>query len=470
MQQKSKPARIVTTLLLAFAIAYSMTMAMTTLAHSEPYRLPGGAAPYDDPFIAAGFRALFTCSAHFWAGRELPDIESVELLDTAKLELPLPKIDAARRLVSAEDGQGHTRIAAFRDSMGCTLLPPHWTEANIPELPYVSLPPIPDVSTLPFPRGDEARPRPNRAQQALLETAFDGATYGEGTITAGVVLIHNGAIIAESYGPGFGIHSGYRTWSTAKSISASLIGIAVKQGLLDLEQPAPIPEWQAPGDPRASITGNHLMWMSSGLWGQGNNTNAVYFGGQDVISGATTTHLETAPNTRWKYANNDTLLLMRALRHVLDNDFDYLRYPYDVLLHKIGMFHTRMETDHLGNFIGSSQVYTTARDLGRLGLLYLNDGVWEGQRILPEGWTQFVATPAPTRPPKDNVRGYGAQFWLYGTFDGIPAGTYTTAGNKGQLSTIVPEHNLVIVRTGVDPQGRGWNHVQFIRDVLQTLE
>ncbi|MCZ6656932.1 MAG: serine hydrolase [Gammaproteobacteria bacterium] len=466
MPAKKNLASTIVMLLSVFAIA----LPSSADTANPPYRLPGGAAPYDDPFIAAGFRALFTCSAHFWAGRPLTDIVDIELLDTAPLGLPLPEIDATRRLVSAADGEGRTRIAAFRDSMGCTLLPPHWSEADIPKLPYVSLPPIPDMADKPFPQGDKARPRPNRSQKALLKKAFDGTTYGDGTITAGVVLIKDGEIIAESYRPGFGIHSGYRTWSTAKSVSASLIAIAVKQGLLDLDQPAPVPEWQAAGDPRAAITVNHLLWMSSGLWGQGNNTNAVYFGGQDVVSGATTTHLEAAPNSRWKYANNDTLLLLRALRHVLGNDLAYLRYPYDELLHKIGMFHTRMETDHLGNFIGSSQVYTTARDLGRLGLLYLNDGVWQGQRVLPEGWTEFVATPAPSRPPEANVRGYGAQFWLYGTFDGIPAGTYTTAGNKGQLSTIVPEHNLVIVRTGVDPQGHRWNHVQFIRDVLDTLD
>lgn len=139
------------------------------------------------------------------------------------------------------------------------------------------------------------------------------------------------------------------------------------------------------------------MWMSSGLYSEGNNTNAVYFGGQDVVSGATGTPLEAEPGERWKYANNDTLLLLRALRHVLDNDLDYLRYPYDKLFHKIGMYHTRMETDHAGNFIGSSQVYTTARDLARFGLLYLNDGMWDGERLLPEGWTEFVAEPCPIR-------------------------------------------------------------------------
>lgn len=439
-------------------------------AQQSPYQLPGGAADYSDPYIAAGFRALFTCSAHFLMHRELADIERVELADTRALGLPSPGIDAERGLVRAADGKGRSVIAAFRDSMGCTVLPPHWSTGDVPRLPYVQRAlPRHDVDT-PYPFGDGAAPTPDREQQALLDRAFDGASYGDGTLTAGVVIIRGGRIVAERYAPGFGIHQGYRTWSTAKSISASLIGIAASRGLIDLDAPAQIPEWQGPGDPRAAITPTHLLHMSSGLWSEGSNTNAAYFAGQDVISAATTTHLEAAPGSRWKYANNDTLLLLRALRASLDDDLSYLRFPYESLLHPIGMFDTWMETDHLGNFIGSSQVYTTARDIGRLALLYLNDGVWGDRRILPEGWARFVATPAPALPPAPGRQGYGAQFWLYDTIEGVPPGTYTTAGNKGQFGTVVPAHDMVVVRTGVDPLGSQWNQPQFVIDVVAAFD
>lgn len=209
--------------------------------------------------------------------------------------------------------------------------------------------------------------------------------------------------------------------------------------------------------------------MSSGLHSGGNNTAAVYFGGQDVISATTTTDLETEPGSRWKYANNDTLLTLRALRYKLDDDLAYLRFPYDELLHKIGMYHTLMETDHLGNFIGSSQIYTTTRDLARFGLLLVNDGVWMNRRILPESWVEFVRTPAPTRPPAIGERGYGAQFWLLGTLPGLPADTFTSAGNKGQFVTVIPSQNLVVVRTGVDPLGHRWNQPAFVAEVLKRL-
>lgn len=188
-----------------------------------------------------------------------------------------------------------------------------------------------------------------------------------------------------------------------------------------------------------------------------------------MISAATTTPLEVAPGTRWKYANNDTLLLLRALRAVLNDDTRYLRFPYQELFEPLGMHHTWMETDHAGNFIGSSQVYTTARDLARFGMLYLADGVWEGRRLLPEGWTEFVATPAPTRPPQTGELGYGAQFWLLDQLPGIPPGTYTSMGNKGQFVTIVPDRKLVIVRTGVDPRGSSFDQSAFVRAVIDTF-
>ena len=443
-----------------------------------PYQRPAGIADESEPLIVAGYRALFTCSAHFFAGRPLEDIKKVELVDVEGLAYPDPVIDTQRRLVTASDRSGEiVRVAAFRDTMGCTLLPPHWAIGDVPRLPNISYRSAPDVSKLAFPAGDRVTlPRDGFDSQhpalgAVLERAFDGATYASesGVVTTSVLIAKDGKLIAERYRPGFGIDAGYRTWSTAKSISAALIGIASRKGVLNIDDPVRIPEWSFPGDPRQMITYKHLLWMSSGLFSAGSNTNAIYFGGQDLISAATTTPLEAQPGTRWKYANNDTLLLLRALRHRLGSDLDYMRFPYDELLHPLGMYHTRMETDHLGNFIGSSQTYTTARDLMRFGLFLANDGVWNGRRILPEGWLRFSATPAPTRPQQSGQWGYGAQFWLLDQMPGVPRGTYTSAGNKGQYVTVVPAHHLVIVRTGVDPNGKRFSQDALVADIIRAL-
>ena len=445
---------------------------------ATPYRRPAGIADANEPLIVAGYRALFTCSAHFFAGRPLDDIKKVELVDVEGLGYPDPVIDERRRLVTATDASGSiVRVAAFRNSMGCTLLPPHWSLTDVPRLPNVAYAPAPDVSALPFPAGDlvtlpedglDAR---YRALRPVLENAFDASTYASesGVVTTAVMIVKDGKLIAERYRPGFGIHSGYRTWSTAKSISAALIGIASGEGILNVDAAASIPEWADAGDPRQAISYKHLLWMSSGLFSGGSNTDAIYFGGQDVISAATTTALEVEPGTRWKYANNDSLLLMRALRNRLGNDLDYLRYPYDKLLHPMGMYHTRMETDHLGNFIASSQTYTTARDLTRFGMLLANDGVWNGKPLLPKGWVRFSVRSAPTKPPQIGEWGYGAQLWLLDQMPGVPKGTFTTAGNKGQYVTIVPGHDLVIVRTGVDPNGTRFAQHTFVADVVKAL-
>ncbi len=433
------------------------------------YQLPAGVAEYGDPYIAAGFRALFTCSAHFIMERPLSDILAVELLDTTALGLPEPGIDEARGLVRAGDGTGRQVTAVYRAPMGCTVLPPDWTDAHIPFLPDIRIDRSAGDQDDLFPDAQPLESSLNRSQRELLERAFDARTYGEKTLTASVIILRDGKVLAERYRDGFGPTQGYRTWSTAKSISATLIGIAAGEGLLEIDDPLALDAWTGPGDARAQITWQDLLWMSSGLHSGGNNTYAVYFAGQDAESAATTTHLEEEPGTRWKYANNDTLLLLLGLKQLLGNDLEYLRYPYDRLLQRIGMNHTWMETDHAGNFIGSSQVYTTARDLARFGQLYLQDGVWNGERILPTGWAAFVAEPAPAFQRELSRQGYGAQFWLYDGLSGLPAGTYSTAGNKGQHATIIPASNMVVVRTGVDPLGHRFDQPRFAADAMRAF-
>jgi len=430
------------------------------------------------PHIVAGYRAIFTCSAHFVAGRPLEDVKRVELVDVEQFGFPDPAIDDARGLVISRDRAGTVeRIAAYRPGMGCTLLPPEWGVAEISRLPFIPRDAPPDRTAVSFPDGDRVDLPPNGLDPAyarlapLLERAFDGKAYAKraGTVTTAAIVIHRDRIVAERYRPGFGSTSGYRTWSTMKSITAALIGIAAGEGLIDLDAPLDLSEWSGTGDARAGITPRQLLWMSSGLFSGGSNSAAVYFGGQDVVSAATGTALEATPGSRWKYANNDTLLLGIALRRALGDDTRYLRYPYEKLLHRIGMFHTTAEVDHLGNFVVSSQTYTTARDLARFGLLLRHDGVWLGQRVLPEGWVKFLATSAPTRPPVPGEWGYGAQFWLFDQMPGVPQGTFSTAGRKGQYVTVVPKHDLVIVRTGVDPEGSEFMQDRLIADIVRAI-
>ena len=210
--------------------------------------------------------------------------------------------------------------------------------------------------------------------------------------------------------------------------------------------------------------------MASGLHSDtaGNRTDAIYFGGTAVTERAVGWPLEVAPRSRFRYANNDTLLAIRALRAELGDGEQALAFPFETLLWKIGMTRTYPETDWQGNFVLSSQVWATARDLARLGLLYLADGVWNGQRILPEGWRDYVSRPSGPQP--DRTLGYGAAFWLLNRTPGVPADAFAALGNRGQLIVIVPSRDIVIVRRGEDPAGHNFDFLGFTVDTLAALD
>ena len=369
---------------------------------------PAAHAQMIPPELAAGFKAGFTCSAVFHAGRSLEEVRQDELAGINQLDkLPDPVIDYDTKAVTcAYSTEKPPRLAVFRDGIGTFLLPPGATLTDVASLPVVDIPmPDGDPSSIPWPDGDmvsEAPLPPNIDAEQLdkaVEEAFVGKQY-EPHKTIGVAVVYKGRIIAERYAEGWNMHTQYRTWSTAKSITNALIGILVRKGKLRVDQPAPIPEWQGEKDPRRHITIENLLHMSSGLDSEGANTFTAYWGGIDTAEDAARSKLEVEPGTRWKYANYDTLLLMKSAREVLPDLETYLTFPRRELLNKIGMRHTFPETDPYGNFILSSQVYTTPRDLARFGLLYLHDGVWNGERILPEGWVEYSMTPAPARKQK----------------------------------------------------------------------
>lgn len=445
----------------------------------------GVAVAEDSPHtlaLAAGYKAAFLCSGLYDAGEPQSEIAADDLegiypqYQTAVRTLTA-KIDPAAKTVSvAFDARLPPRIAAWRPSLGCAQLPIGADSKAVARLPRLSaMPPPVDTDIRPWPDGDHADLPPRSIElEAVVDRAFDRKTYGEGANTTAVLVVKAGDIVAERYRPGFDAHRSQRTWSVAKSLTATLIGRAVQLGLLRVDAPADIPEWRAPGDPRAQVTLADLMHMASGLWtdGPGNRADEVYLGGAAVTQTATAMPLEAAPGTRFRYANNDALLAARALRARLGDGQRALAFPFKELLWRIGMTRTTPETDWQGNFVLSSQVWSTARDLARLGLLYLNDGVWNGERLLPAGWSRFVAAPAPAQPggAAAGGPGYGAFFWLYGPRQGLPAGTYAMEGNRGQYVFIVPARGVVVVRRGFDADGRApFDVVGFVRDVLGGL-
>lgn len=422
--------------------------------------------------LAAGYKAAFLCSGVFNAGRPeaeiaADDLEGIYSQYQALVRTLPATVDRQARTVSvAFDDKLPPRIAAWRPNLGCAQLPIGAPAADVARLPRLALaPPTPRAA---WPDGDEkALGRAPRTLAPAIAKAFDPAIYG-GKTTA-VVVVKDGKIVGEQYRPGYDLHTPQRTWSAAKSLTATVVGRAAYLGKVQVDAPASIPEWRTPGDPRAGVTLAQLLHMNSGLWtdGPGNRTDEVYLGGGLVTEWATRMPLEASPGTRFNYANNDTLLAARAVRASLGDGEAALAFPFTEVLWRIGMLHTTPETDWQGNYILSSQVWTTARDLARLGLLYLNDGVWNGERLLPQGWAKYVATPAPAQPAKGP--GYGAFFWLYGPAQGLPEGTYGMNGNRGQYVFIVPSRGVVIVRRGFDSAEARFDETRFARDVLAVL-
>jgi CubicO group peptidase (beta-lactamase class C family) len=429
----------------------------------------------DDPHtraLAAGYKAAFLCSGVFNAGQTEAQVATDDLEgiypDYQALVRTLPAtVDRQAKTVSVPfDDKLPPRIAAWRPGLGCAQLPIGAPASGVAKLPQLAI--KPPAAKSQWPAGDEGATAPGPAKLApLLAKAFD--SYG-GSTTA-VLVLRDGKIIGEQYRAGYDLHTPQRTWSAAKSLTASVVGRAVQLGKVKVEAPANIPEWKTPGDPRAAITLAQLMHMNSGLWtdGPGNRTDEVYLGGGLVTEWATRMPLEVAPDTRFRYANNDTLLAARSVRATLGDGKAALEFPFAELLWKIGMRHTTPETDWQGNYILSSQVWTTSRDLARLALLYQNDGVWNGERLLPAGWSKFVATPAPVQPTGDGP-GYGAFFWLHGAKQGLPEGTYAMNGNRGQYVFIVPSKKVIIVRRGFDSAQARFDEVKFARDVLAALD
>jgi CubicO group peptidase (beta-lactamase class C family) len=342
---------------------------------------------------------------------------------------------------------------------------------------------------VPWPDGDrlDVTPLPGdvnaRTLDAAARFAFDRTARGHASqITLSLLVVYKGAIILERYAPGVDMTTKTRTWSTAKSLAATLVGIAVADGKLALDAPLPFRNWGAgsdpvpESDPRTRVTLRQVLHMSSGLDPVDNGPEAytagspvAYFGGASSARLARDRRLVRAPGSTFDYENYDSLLAVYALRTILGDDRAYLEYPRRALFDRIGMRNTVAGIDRFGDYVLSSQVYTNARDLARFGLLYLNGGTWNGARILPESWVRFVRTPAPAR--NNQRREYGGQFWLVpDTLTDLPQDAYSTAGSRGQYVIIIPSYDLVIVRRGEDWLARDtFSNWELVREVLKAF-
>ncbi|WP_008295042.1 serine hydrolase domain-containing protein [Congregibacter litoralis] len=438
--------------------------------------------------IRNGVQSLLTCNGLFTSRRTLEQVFEQELAYLGDRVLgdasggPYTVYPRERAVSVGGDDAGPAVISAFRKGIGCVVMAPDMSLSDINSQPVLDMPyPKIDPQTLDWPNGDANAVMPIPATinadalKAASDWAFNRSTEEQDTLS--LLVIHQGKIIHERYAEGIDHTTRTRTWSTAKSIAATLIGMRVDSGKMSLDGPLGIewaPRLSGGKDPRNAITLRHLLNMSSGLYPvdsfnmeYATGSGLSYWAGASSVDGARNRGLVRQPGSFWDYENYDTLLAVKAFKNTLGSQSAYLEFPRKRLLDRIGMRNTLLSTDRFGDFILSSQVYTNARDLGRFGLLYLNNGMWDGERLISEKWITFSRTPAPASKARGSD--YGAQWWLVpdSRKKDVPADAYSTAGNRGQYVIIDPSHDLVIVRRGLDYGKQGFNRWDLLREVLK---
>ena len=407
--------------------------------------------------VATGTVGHTLCSEVFVAGLDpgqafreifgsMPGIRHIPLLRY--------HVDRAKKDVTATVAGNFASRAAYQDGFGCALVYGGVTN------------PVPVAGAAdgahPAQGTDIAGPSvvepANEKLRDALDRAFAEPPGGPPRGTKAVVVLHDGRVVAERYAPGYGIDTPLLGWSMTKSVVNALVGILVRQGRLSVAGPAPVPAWRDPSDPRHAITVEQLMRMTSGLALDETNSgfdpsSRMLFTEPDMAGFAESALLVAPPGTRYHYSSPSTLILSCMVRDAAGGGAeDVRRFAERELFDPLGMRGVTLELDAAGTPVGSSYMYATARDWARFGLLYANDGMVNGRRILPEGWIRYSASPTP-----GSRDGYAAGFFTNrGESDfgrqrvrgGMPADSFFASGTQGQRIVIAPADRLVVVRLG----------------------
>ena len=439
--------------------------------------------------ISNGVQAVLMCNGLFTSGRSLEQVFEQELAylpnRVGTIEGGDYLVDRELKAVAVGGSESGTVIrAVFRKGIGCVVMAPDQHFGHIDDLPKLDLPhPDSDPATTAWPMGDviDSKRLPSYIDRTALKAASDWAFHRptDEQDTISLIVVHKGQIIHERYADGVDMMTRTRTWSTAKSIAATLLGMLVEGGSLDLDAPLGL-DWLPDvdgrdDDPRNAITLRHVLNMSSGLYPvdgfnmeNATGSGLAYWAGAGSVDKARSRALIREPGSHWDYENYDTLLAVFAMKQALGNQKTYAEFPRVALFDRIGMRNTLASTDRFGDFIMSSQVYTTPRDLARFGLLYAQGGIWQGKQLLSKEWIEFVRTPAPSTASRKND--YGGHFWLVpDNRNDVPKSAYMAAGNRGQYVVIVPSRDTVIVRRGLDYGKQGLDPWDLTREVLQAI-
>ncbi len=431
--------------------------------------------------IITGYSAKMACSCQYLGGRSLESVQQEEL-GKSPLSLASLENNRADSSVTATVFGLAAKKAIFREGLGCTLvneLPEDTIRSQSVLLPA----PAPgDPDTIPWPLGDRLPDSlPAGIDRQQLDAALQAAVreqHPEAPVrTRAVVVLYKGQLIGEAYAPGYDRHSRHLSWSMAKSVTSALVGVLVRMGKLDPDAPAPVPGWRSVTDGREKITLRHLLQQTSGLdfeenYSKSTDATRMLFEKADMGGYTATRELREAPGSRFYYSSGNTNILSGIIRRTL-GDAGYYRFPADSLFHLIGIRSMVLEPDASGSFVGSSYAFANARDWARFGLLYLQEGQWQGRQLLPKNWVHASRTPVPVAKRGE----YGYQFWLNAGVDGQPASRpfpslpvdlFYADGYEGQFVFIIPSRELVLVRLGQSAYGN-FDTEAFVNSFLNVL-
>ncbi len=429
-------------------------------------------APPDLIRVAAAYSAKIVCSNVFIAGR---DPDAVLALDVQAPGHPILKlisvsVDRDAKTVSAGlFGLFGGGLAAARDGYGCMSVP----DGDLSRIP--ATPPLPAIAapgTGLWPEGSTVQPSQDEAVIKILD---DATLAGPGM--RAIVVVQNGRVVGERYGEGFTAETPLLGWSMTKSVTAALVGSLVREGKMSLDGSGLFDGWKADG--RAAIKLSDLMAMSSGLefnedYGDVTDVTRMLYLEPDMAAFAANKPLVGKVGEVWNYSTGTTVLISQLLQKAAGADA--LAYGTKALFAPLGMTSARLEIDARGTFVGSSYLYATARDWARFGQFMLQDGVWNGQAILPPGYVAWMREVAPASKGE-----YGKQIWLHGPSAGTPDGedpdaafdlpddAYWFLGHDGQSVAVVPSKRLVVVRMGLTPSKLGYKSQGLVQALVKAL-
>jgi CubicO group peptidase (beta-lactamase class C family) len=431
------------------------------------------AFPPDLLRVGAGYAAKIVCSNVFIAGRDPEEVLAVDVQAPGNPLLKFFDVDIDRKAGTVKAsflGAFAGNEAVARPGLGCALVP----DGNVAAARKVATtePPQPKVSADLWPDGERVLPSQDPAIAKLLD---DSGLTGPGM--RAVVVVMDGRIVGERYGEGFAADTPLIGWSMSKTVNVAILGTVLGAGKLSLGRKNLFPEWA--GDERRNISVADLMAMESGLafnedYGTVSDVTRMLYLEPNMAKFAASKPLVAAIGTKFSYSTGTSVMLARLWQDAVGDEAVSLGYPRHALFDPLGMKSAVLEADESGTLTGASYLYATAHDWARFGQFLLQDGVWNGKRILPEGFVAMMHEPAAA---SNGVYGKG-EVWLEGPEDkkgdgvarGIPEGTYWLQGHDGQTVAIVPSKRMVVVRMGLTPAWLDYRPQKLVAALAKAVE